>query len=242
MILSNLLNGNLHCFRKMPKTKDPRKEQELPTFKFKSVSSPISPPDSDYSAPVVKQDLERCSLHSELVFTIPGFLLPDECACWIKFAEETGFEETKHPAAAGYAHRDNGRLQFTDTFVASLIFERMRKALPTCSGKIAVGCSSNIRIYRYFEGQRFGKHIDDSNFEKETGSWSEFTLLLYLNEVNLGGETVFYDGSKKAVLTVSPVAGLALIHGHGERCMLHEGRSVKRGVKYLLRTDVLYKD
>lgn len=46
-------------------------------------------------------------------------------------------------------------------------------------------------------------------------------------------------GGKVAAL-FSPVQGACLVHGHGRQCLLHEGAAVTSGVKYLLRTDVMY--
>lgn len=54
-----------------------------------------------------------------------------------------------------------------------------------------------------------------------------------------GGETVFYDG-RTPVLVYVPRQGAALLHGHGVRCLTHEGAVVAQGVKYLLRSDVMY--
>lgn len=66
-----------------------------------------------------------------------------------------------------------------------------------------MACNSNIRLYRYAVGQRFGKHIDES-VEDENGHVSLWTVLIYLNgggmeeggdaeeEPLRGGETVFY--------------------------------------------------
>jgi hypothetical protein len=56
----------------------------------------------------------------------------------------------------------------------------------------------------------------------------------------VGGETVFYKGhgDKRVLLEVRPVQGMLLLHGHGARCLTHEGRVVTEGVKYVLRTDV----
>ena len=93
--------------------------------------------------------------------------------------------------------------------------------------------------------------VDEERSEKdeETGAWSEHTLLIYLNggggktDELRGGETVFYKGSgkkMKEVLSVPPVEGSVLLHGHGSRCLLHAGSEVTRGVKYLLRSDVMY--
>eukprot|EP00955_Chlamydomonas_euryale_P003023 32029-Chlamydomonas_euryale.AAC.2 len=42
---------------------------------------------------------------------------------------------------------------------------------------------------------------------------------------------------------VSPRAGNVLVFPHGDTCesLVHEGSAVTRGVKYVIRTDVLYK-
>ena len=57
-----------------------------------------------------------------------------------------------------------------------------------------------------------------------------------------GGATVFYKGYSPQVLAlVEPRAGRLLLHGHGDRCLLHEAAAVKHGVKYVLRTDVVYQ-
>ena len=44
----------------------------------------------------------------------------------------------------------------------------------------------------------------------------------------------------KVVASVSPEAGLALLHRHGEECLEHEGRQVTAGVKYVMRSDVIF--
>ena len=47
--------------------------------------------------------------------------------------------------------------------------------------------------------------------------------------------------AKAELARVSPRAGMALLHAHGRRCLMHEGEEVTRGAKYVLRADVMYK-
>lgn len=62
----------------------------------------------------------------------------------------------------------------------------------------------------------------------------------------VGGETVFYPGAPKKgknVATPEPIAiglevGMALLHKHGKDCMLHEGREVVHGEKWVIRSDL----
>ena len=47
-------------------------------------------------------------------------------------------------------------------------------------------------------------------------------------------------GDGQRVVTVAPQPGLALLHAHGDACLEHEALPVARGVKYILRSDVVF--
>lgn len=197
----------------------------------------------------------------DYVYTIDGFLSQNECVQWIRFGESFGFEHCFQPESSGYAHREQGRLQFEDRGIGAAIYNRVFPFLPTLvDGRRPCCCSSNIRMYKYSVGQRFGKHIDESNPDEKTGGITLFTLLIYLNggdqsnipeflpideygDTLTGGETLFYRGHGRlssVAVSVSPQQGLLLLHGHGHRCLSHEGAVVTSGTKYVLRTDVVY--
>lgn len=98
---------------------------------------------------------------------------------------------------------------------------------------------------------------DDSNSVTVPGSPSipartTWTLLLYLTSPAtgcIGGETVFYPEMPKkksrdpphAPFEVQLETGLALLHRHGADCMLHEGREVLQGEKWVIRSDLCVK-
>eukprot|EP00190_Bangiopsis_sp_CCMP1999_P005839 CAMPEP_0198725782 /NCGR_PEP_ID=MMETSP1475-20131203/3026_1 /TAXON_ID= ORGANISM="Unidentified sp., Strain CCMP1999" /NCGR_SAMPLE_ID=MMETSP1475 /ASSEMBLY_ACC=CAM_ASM_001111 /LENGTH=244 /DNA_ID=CAMNT_0044487615 /DNA_START=37 /DNA_END=771 /DNA_ORIENTATION=+ len=213
----------------------------LPTVSVKSRS--ILPPEElGHERSVMK--LQRNAVHEDLIHVIEGFLTPEECVAWIQYGERKGFELAYHKASYGLAHRDNGRIECYSEQVAEVIFERLRSLLPEkFEGLSPAGCHTKIRLYRYDMHQKFGKHIDES-YLAPNGDKSVFTLLMYLNDEGLlGGETVFYKGSvgTKVAYSFRPKMGAALLHGHGDRCMTHEGKAVRQGQKYLLRTDVMYK-
>lgn len=42
------------------------------------------------------------------------------------------------------------------------------------------------------------------------------------------------------ILQVAPTEGTALLHLHGDKCLLHEARNVTKGVKYVFRSDVVF--
>ncbi|OAL45690.1 hypothetical protein IQ07DRAFT_215776 [Pyrenochaeta sp. DS3sAY3a] len=124
-------------------------------------------------------------------------------------------------------------------------------------GGEVVGLNPNIRIYRYSKGQFFDQHYDDSNSviipgQSPTPARTTWTLLLYLTSPAtgcIGGETVFYpDPPKKKTKEPPPdpvvielEVGLALLHRHGAECMLHEGREVLQGEKWVIRSDLCVK-
>ncbi|KAF3041322.1 hypothetical protein E8E12_005965 [Didymella heteroderae] len=124
-------------------------------------------------------------------------------------------------------------------------------------GGEVIGLNPNIRIYRYSKGQFFDQHYDDHNNVTVPGSppvpgRTTWTLLLYLTSSAtgcIGGETVFYpDPPKKKSKEPQPEpfvveleTGLALLHKHGADCMLHEGREVLQGEKWVIRSDLCVK-
>jgi len=133
--------------------------------------------------------------------------------------------------------RNNDRVIFDDPALAAELFARIRAALPeTFDGGTLVGLNERFRGYRYRSGQRFAPHFDGFFARPETPAGresSEITVLFYLNDGFAGGETNILDYD----LVVVPRTGSALLFQH---LLLHEGCEVSSGVKYVLRTDVMY--
>eukprot|EP00798_Chlamydomonas_sp_ICE-L_P003251 gene3251-13274_t len=95
-------------------------------------------------------------------------------------------------------------------------------------------------VDRYSPSQGFGPHYDEEDEDPLTNTRSLFTLLLYMTDVPVGGETVFYKSKGREVLAVKPVQGMALLHAQGAQCLLHEGRPVGGNAqKWVLRSDVM---
>lgn len=69
---------------------------------------------------------------------------------------------------------------------------------------------------------------------------------MYLNDDFEGGETTFFLPSAKEgtinAYPVKPIMGSVAMfpHGEAEGSLLHEGTGVRKGAKYVIRTDVLY--
>jgi predicted 2-oxoglutarate/Fe(II)-dependent dioxygenase YbiX len=182
-------------------------------------------------------------LPNKQLFTVNNFLTTEECKNIIKFAEtQLKFVPSeKAPPKRGYAYRDNDRVQVTNHQFANTLWEMGTNSLFTNDG--AVGLNPNLRFYKYASGQQFGAHIDES--VTVDGKKSKYTMLVYLSGGSddsglRGGELVFYKGKNKVVASVAPVIGLLVIHEHGDRCLEHEAKEVLRGVKYVLRSDVMF--
>jgi hypothetical protein len=122
------------------------------------------------------------------------------------------------------------------------------------------------RFFRYAQDCVYRPHIDGSWPESrqcastsssgggedfyecdESGATKSYlTFLFYLNDNFEGGETRFYfpqttRGGGMTARGVIPKRGCALVFPQGNTAsLLHEGSAVTRGIKYVVRTDVLY--
>lgn len=173
-----------------------------------------------------------------LVWTIPGVMNTGECADAIARIEQLGPAAAPISTPAGFVMRpdvrNNERVMFDDVPLAARLFARVRDALPpVLCGMRAVGANERFRCYRYSPGQRFAAHYDGA-YVRDQHERSLLTLIVYLNDDFEGGRTAFLDFGLEAI----PRAGTALVFQH---LLLHEGCTVQSGVKYAMRSDVMYR-
>lgn len=104
----------------------------------------------------------------------------------------------------------------------------------------AVGLNERMRFLKYQPGHFFAPHQDirfvrGPDAGSRAGETSHVTVQLYLNEKFKGGTTRFLCGKRH--YDVKPRIGSALIFDHN---LLHEGSKVIGGIKYSVRTDIMF--
>lgn len=186
--------------------------------------------------------LAKQSIEGETIFVLPNFLSPDECDQLIATSEAAGYDEAPITTRAGAVIRkdvrDNLRVMHDDPALASKLFERARPYLPDRWMIWQVhGFNERFRFYRYDRAHKFDIH-QDGCFRRSADEESLFTLMIYLNDGYLGGETNFYDNQFRLKHSIKPEKGKALVFWHYQ---LHEGSPLREGRKYVLRTDVMYR-
>lgn len=170
------------------------------------------------------------------IFTIDNFWTQQECEDFIFKSELIGYEpatiDTERGQIVVETVRNNNRVIYKDTNLADKLWRQLEQFAPKKIGNsFAVGLNELFRFYKYQVGQEFKKHRDLSYIRNDIEA-SYFTFMIYLNDNFKGGETIFTN------LTVKPKQGTALIFFHD---LEHEGSSVRHGIKYVLRTDIMYK-
>ncbi|KAG8807432.1 hypothetical protein FRC18_005562 [Serendipita sp. 400] len=129
--------------------------------------------------------------------------------------------------------------------------------------------NERMRFLRYGKGQFFKEHCDGSYTTPNGAETSFVTMHLYLNDsiqaitppsvlsptsISFptpipnpeagkpeleGGATPFHSGNMKRRIDVDPKAGRVLLFQH--RNLLHSGDYVTAGIKYTMRTDLMYE-
>ena len=173
-----------------------------------------------------------------LVVSVPGVLTPSECAAMIARIEELGPTDAPITTDRGFVMmpdvRNNQRVMFDDRALAAELYARLDSVLPErVCGHEKHGVNERFRCYRYAPGQQFAVHRDGA-FRRDEHEISQLTLMVYLNEGFGGGATCFLDEQRDVV----PRTGHALLFQHA---LWHEGSVVTSGVKYVLRSDVMYR-
>lgn len=122
--------------------------------------------------------------------------------------------------------------------------------------------NERMRFLKYGSGEYFRPHFDGCYETPDEKERSHFTLHLYLNDASematlrepgranppvgsngihpglVGGATTFHSLDEHRQVDVVPKAGRILLFQ--QRDLLHSGDDVLQGVKYTMRTDLLY--
>jgi prolyl 4-hydroxylase len=197
--------------------------------------------------------IQRRELDGESVLVIDRLLRPRECAALIEAAEALGFAPAGLAMGDGVYRvndkaRNNERVMVDDRQTAALLWERMGALMPRLEGRAPVGVNWRFRIYRYRPGQYFRPHVD-VRMDLPDGGVTLMSMMIYLNADFEGGQTGFLEKKPRSAgrsrkrsnctrFQVSPVTGSAVVFDH---LLLHEGVEVREGVKYAVRTDVVFQ-
>ncbi|KAL1713491.1 hypothetical protein EV715DRAFT_277281 [Schizophyllum commune] len=239
----------------MPPRKTNNKKGQAKEAGPSSALIPSLAPSLDFPEISEKDWMEVETFLEDQIILIKNFLSAAECKAYAHFIDNLPLELTP-PKKRGEASRVNYRYSTTSPDFAERLHEVLTPHLspfphPARGGvpRLPRSMNSNIRMYKYTQGQYFGQHYDDSVKDSITGDKSEWTLLVYITGAEdgvQGGETIFQleEGEGKRRTTrplVPPLSrGMALLHRHGANCLLHEGAPVVKGTKYVLRSDLMF--
>lgn len=173
---------------------------------------------------------------TEFISTVENFWTKQECEEFISKSEAIGYApatiETEKGQKVVETVRNNNRVIYKDETLAASIWQRLEPYAPKQIGNSkAIGLNELFRFYKYLPGQEFKRHKDQSFIRNEVDA-SYYTFMIYLNDQYQGGETTFNN------IVIQPKQGTALIFLHE---LEHEGTSVKSGIKYVLRTDIMFR-
>eukprot|EP00930_Biecheleria_cincta_P087332 TRINITY_DN76579_c0_g1_i1.p1 TRINITY_DN76579_c0_g1~~TRINITY_DN76579_c0_g1_i1.p1 ORF type:complete len:259 (-),score=31.44 TRINITY_DN76579_c0_g1_i1:245-1021(-) len=179
------------------------------------------------------------------IWLIDNLFSPDECSILLEKSELHGYGTTNYPKA----YRGNLRLITTDTSLSEAVWRRLEPLVPptlSCGGVIwdAVGLNECWRLAKYHPGDRFQGHCDAS-FSRSRREQSMFTVNISMNEGFKGGSTRFYLtdlSNRNPDVAIVPQTGLCLLFRQppGQQ-YYHDGDQLQSGLKYLFRSDVMYR-
>lgn len=165
---------------------------------------------------------------------IDNILSAEECNSLISLAESRGFEKAPFNSSLNPEVRKSSRVIITEPELAHKLYERVKDYIP--DGII----NPYFRFLKYTKGDEFKPHTDGQYYDKYTDRISKQTLLIYLNEDYKGGCYTTFRSIEEynKWFSITPKIGKILIQ---DQTLIHAVFPLKEGVKYVIRTDIMYK-
>lgn len=202
-------------------------------------------------------------------FQLLNVLSKQECENIIKEANTLGFTQDAAVSLPRNIRHNDNLVWVVDDKTHDIIWNRVKEFMydndNIYEGKKALSINKRFRFYKYDKEDFFKLHSDgswpgsavindtlvmDAHFDR----YSQMTFLILLSEDFKGGETQFLVdinnpnipardvlNAKKVNIRTPAGAVLCFPHGlHPLHC-LHSSEKILEGVKYIIRTDVLFE-
>ena len=173
---------------------------------------------------------------------VPNVASAEECQQIIQEAEKTGFVRASlYTDKAGVEHysetRKSDRCIIDSKAFAETLWKRLEPFIPKrlADGWEAKRMTERLRLLRYSKGDEFLPHSDGTYFSPD-GLQSKITILLYLNVGYKGAFTHFLTRDSQWS-GIQPEVGMVTLQDQG---LMHCVPPLEEGVKYVLRTEVMY--
>ena len=188
----------------------------------------------------------------KLCFTVDDVLTPAECERLVAVSEAEGYGQALVNVGGGRQMllddvRKSSRCIIDSNEAVAILWPRLKQLVPPRPGWAPVGLNARLRFLRYAPGDYFAPHHDGCYMHTSAepsgaivqGDVSQCTVMLYLNTPARGGATNFLNPRDESHRTsVEPRTGLGLVFDHQ---IYHEGAPLEAGVKYAIRTDIMFR-
>jgi len=202
-------------------------------------------------------------------FQLLNVLSLAECQRLIDITESLGYlKDAAVSLPRSVRHNDNVTW-VVDEATDAIIWDRCKHLVTDekqiFEGKKPLGLNARFRFYRYSEGDFFKTHTDGSwpgsrvidgklVADAYPDRWSQMTFLIFLSDDFEGGSTQFIVNKNdpehqvqnmeeaKTVSIRTPVGGvLCFPHGTHPLHRLHSSEQISSGLKYIIRSDILFE-
>ncbi|MCG6200642.1 prolyl hydroxylase family protein [Psychromonas antarctica] len=202
-------------------------------------------------------------------FQLLNVLSIEECERLIEVSESMGYLADAAVSLPRDIRHNDSLTWVVDEQTDGIIWDRIKHLMSDdqdiFNGKLALGLNARFRFYRYRKGDYFKPHSDGSwpgsrviNNELVADAFgdrfSQMTFLILLTEDFTGGATRFLvnatnsdqparRGDDVKEIDIRTTAGSILCFPHGLHPLhcIHSSEPIYKGVKYIIRTDVLFE-
>jgi hypothetical protein len=166
------------------------------------------------------------------IYTIPNFLNDDECELYKQIVLNPPKESSYFTDSGIFKNR-----KFIDTQLTEVFYKKLMNYFKPSD--LLLRPNNLIMTGFYEKGEQFNLHTDTGlYYNRNTEEKSRWTLLIYLNDDYLGGNTLFYDDSWKLTKTIKPEKGKALLF---DIDLWHRGDIIQSGKKYWIACEIIGK-